>query len=300
MYKTIPHPIPYQGSKRKLASKICSFFPKNIDCLIEPFAGSAAITLFAAEHKLAKNFIINDKQPELMELWELIINKPEETNIKYSKIWNGYTDGDNEYFNKIRERFNQYRDPIDLLYLIVRCVKNAIRFNKKGDFTQSADKRRKGTAPKKMELAINGASFLLKGKTKIFCDDYKNIITNADKNDFIYMDPPYHGTSTGQDRRYFSQVNKDDIIESLSLLNESDIRFILSYDGITGDIEYTEPLPEKLMMKQLLIDAGRSSQSTLNGNNHTTFESLYLSKDIQKKISFQIKTINEKEYSLAF
>jgi len=35
----IPHPIPYQGSKRQLAEKIASFIPSNIGRFIEPFAG---------------------------------------------------------------------------------------------------------------------------------------------------------------------------------------------------------------------------------------------------------------------
>jgi site-specific DNA-adenine methylase len=44
----IPHPIPYQGSKRNLASEILRFFPANIVRLIEPFAGSAAISIASA------------------------------------------------------------------------------------------------------------------------------------------------------------------------------------------------------------------------------------------------------------
>src|SRR5699024_337348 len=34
----VPHPIPYQGSKRALASTILAFFPDHVRTLIEPFA----------------------------------------------------------------------------------------------------------------------------------------------------------------------------------------------------------------------------------------------------------------------
>jgi len=34
----LPHPIPYQGSKRNLAAQILAFFPQGIDTLIEPFS----------------------------------------------------------------------------------------------------------------------------------------------------------------------------------------------------------------------------------------------------------------------
>ena len=45
----IPHPIPYQGSKRNIANEIMRFFPKQIDRFIEPFAGSAAMTIASAQ-----------------------------------------------------------------------------------------------------------------------------------------------------------------------------------------------------------------------------------------------------------
>ena len=44
----IPHPIPYQGSKRGIAEAILAYFPQHVTRLIEPFAGSAAVTLAAA------------------------------------------------------------------------------------------------------------------------------------------------------------------------------------------------------------------------------------------------------------
>jgi DNA adenine methylase len=44
-----PHPIPYQGSKRRLAAAILRHAPPARR-LVEPFAGSAAIKLAAAAH----------------------------------------------------------------------------------------------------------------------------------------------------------------------------------------------------------------------------------------------------------
>lgn len=47
----LPHPIPYQGSKRKLAPMIDDYLPDGIDTFYEPFAGSAAMTIYAAHHR---------------------------------------------------------------------------------------------------------------------------------------------------------------------------------------------------------------------------------------------------------
>lgn len=284
MTKKIPHPIPYQGSKRNLAKDICGLFPQGIETLYEPFAGSAAITLYAARHGLARRFVIGDSLPELIELWRAIIEEPDKTSAKYETIWSGHVKGGIDYFNQVRERFNNDRDPVELLYLVARCVKNAVRFNRHGLFTQSADKRRLGTQPVKMGEAIKAASYLLKGKTELYCGDFTKTISSAHANDLVYMDPPYHGTTYGRDKRYFAQLEQESLIDGLAELNHRNVPFLLSYDGMTGDTVYGEPLPDHLSMRRLLLEAGRSSQATLNGRHEVTIESLYVSENLASNI----------------
>src|SRR5687767_7424171 len=43
----VPHAIPYQGSKRALAHAIVPLLPADIDALVEPFCGSAAVAVGA-------------------------------------------------------------------------------------------------------------------------------------------------------------------------------------------------------------------------------------------------------------
>ena len=84
---TVPHPIPYQGSKRNLAPVILSYFPQHVSRLVEPFAGSAAISLAAAYRRLAGSFLINDAHTAVIDLWREIIDRPEELAVKYSRLW---------------------------------------------------------------------------------------------------------------------------------------------------------------------------------------------------------------------
>ena len=60
-------------------------------------------------------------------------------------------------------------------------------------------------------------------------------------------------------------------------LNKRKIRYIVSYDGRTGDKVFGPLLPESLALTRLEIHAGRASQATLLGRSDDTFESLYLS-----------------------
>lgn len=270
-------PIPYQGSKRQLAPRICNLFSERVETLYEPFAGSAAVTLYAARYNLARHFLIGDVFPELIELWDLIINSPETAAARYREIWNAQFKEGVGHFNLMRQSYNLDRDPVVLLYLIARCVKNAIRFNKKGDFTQSADKRRTGVHPEKLEATMHTVSSLLKGKSTLFKGDFKSCIATAKAGDLVYMDPPYQGTTYGTDKRYVAQLERDNLIESLHWMNAKSVPFILSYDGTTGDKVYAEPLPSDINAVHLQIHAGRSSQATLAGRKEDTIESLYVS-----------------------
>lgn len=273
----LPHPIPYQGSKRALANLIAPYVPASIETWFEPFAGSAAMTIWAASRGMAKRYVIGESLKPIAHLWRAIIDDPGGTSSRYEEIWNGQKPNDPGYFNRIRDRYNLEGDPIDLLYLICRCVKNAVRFNREGTFTQSVDKRRLGMRPAKMTAAINGASLILRGRAEVRIGDWLETTTDAIPSDFIYMDPPYLGTTIGRDKRYAHQMPRDRLIKGLRLLLAKNIRFALSYDGMTGKKEYGPKLPEELDLTRLLLHAGVSSQATLNGRTEETIESLYIS-----------------------
>ena len=61
---------------------------------------------------------------------------------------------------------------------------------------------------------------------------------------------------------------------------------VVSYDGRTGEKTYGEPLPRSLNLVHIEVHAGRSTQATLLGRDHDTYESLYLSPALAEAISF--------------
>ena len=299
--KSIPHPIQYQGSKRNLASSILRYFPKDIGCLIEPFAGSAAISIASAASHKTDRFIINDFNQPLAELLEMIIEHPVETASLYEKIWNEQQSDSIEHFYKVREVFNSEKNPVHLLYLMSRCIKGAIRYNSDGLLNQSPDKRRLGARPEKMRSNIYGVSSLLKGKAKFYSMDYREVIAKAKPADLVYMDPPYQGVCGNRDSRYFSGINHDDFVMALDELNAKGISYIVSYDGRRGDKVFGELLPSSLNLTHLELDAGRSSQSTLLGLNEVTYESLYLSQPLTDRLAtktFDYPATESKQYML--
>lgn len=280
----LPHPIPYQGSKRNLADQILRYFPYNFDRLIEPFAGSAAITIASAYYFKANHFIINDINEPLTQLWDGIINNPKTIIKHYFDIWHGQHGNEEEYYYEIRNKFNDTKNPEYLLFLLAKCVKAAVRYNSQGGFNQSPDKRRLGRSPQMMRDDILRVSQLLKGKTEVFSTDYSNILDLATPSDLVYMDPPYQGTGLNGGFNYSGNIEFESFVVSLFELNHKDVPYILSFDGRTGDKTYGNPLPENLNLKKIEINAGRSSQATLLSRNEITYEVIYLSPALVAKV----------------
>lgn len=281
----VPHPIPYQGSKRNLAAQILACFPPRIEVLLEPFAGSGAITLAAADRGLAERHHLNDLNAPLMDLWRTIVEEPHQLAKQYEALWLAQHGDRREYYDQIRDEFNRTRRPQHLLYLLARCVKASVRYNADGDFNQSPDNRRMGALPETMREQILGASFLLKGRTEFSAEDYRTVMARASVGDLIYLDPPYQGVCGERDPRYLRGVLFDEFVEALEVLNVRDIGYIVSYDGRTGDKVHGRPLPRDLRLKRIELNAGRSSQETLLGREAITYESLYLSPALAERLN---------------
>ena len=283
--KSVPHPIQYQGSKRRLAPLILRHFPKGVDRLIEPFAGSAAISIAAAAGNRARTYMVNDLNKPLAELLRRIVEQPDETASFYEKVWNAQQGDSIGHYYRVREEFNRTKDPRLLLYLLARCVKGSVRYNSSGMFNQSPDKRRLGTRPATMRANIFGVSVLLKGRIEFSSLDYREVLKLAKASDLVYMDPPYRGVCGKRASIYFSGIDHGDFIASPNDLNDRGIAYIVSYDGRRGGKEFGEPLPASLDLEHIDLDAGRSSQSTLLGRDEVTHESLYLSRALIERLA---------------
>lgn len=280
----VPHLVQYQGSKRKLAPQILQYMPIRFQRLIEPFSGMAAITIATAFEGRTNSFIINDLNAPLVNLLKEAIENPQKLIREYSQVWNEqflYGENHVQHFYAIRDQFNAGNGTsANLLYLLARCVKGAVRYGKNGNFNQSPDKRRHGTSPTNLEQNVYAISNLLKSKTQFYTLDYRDIFKMAQPGDIVYMDPPYQGVTNVRDNRYFSGVPFDEFTAAIKTLNEKRIDYLISYDGECGGKEYGEELPQDLGCKKILLNAGLSSQATLLGKKSTTYEALYISKSL--------------------
>ena len=283
--KTAPHPIPYQGSKRNLAPEILRYFPPKFVTLYEPFAGSAAMTIAAAMNGFGERYHLNDLNKPLMDLWRAIIETPEQIATQYETLWKQQLDDPRSFYDQVRADFNRTGKPDLFLYLLARCVKGSVRYNSQGEFNQSPDNRRQGMLPETMRLQILGAAYYLKGRTTISSVNYRDVLDKATPVDLVYMDPPYQGVCGNRDSRYLQSVQLCEFVQALDGLNRRGIRYLVSYDGRTGDKIFGKQLPDDLNLTLIELYAGRSTQATLLGRDDVTIESLYLSPSLADELA---------------
>jgi DNA adenine methylase len=283
----IPHIVQYQGSKRILAPQILLYMPRKFNRLIEPFSGMAAVSIAVAAEKRAERYIINDLNKPIVKLLKSAIETPARLIEKYKAVWSGqfkHEGGHIEHFYCVRDKFNSgERSPENMLYLLARCVKGSVRYGKNGNFNQSPDKRRHGTNPNKIAENVYAISSLMKGRVSFSALDYQEIFEIAQPGDLVYMDPPYQGVSNRRDNRYLSGVEFDDFAIAIETLNRKGVDYLISYDGECGGKEYGKALPKELNCEKILLNAGISTQATLLGKRNTTYEALYVSKNLSMR-----------------
>ena len=185
----IPHIVQYQGSKRKLASEILRHMPSSFCSLTEPFAGVASVSIAAAcEHRTDK-FFLNDINMPLIDMLREAVEAPGRLLDEYSRLWSeqfSYEDRHTEHFYFVRDKFNRgEKSPANMLYLLARCVKGAVRYSADGKFNQSPDKRRHGTSPAKLKANIYILSELMKNKAVFSSCDYNEIEIQTLRTDLV-------------------------------------------------------------------------------------------------------------------
>jgi DNA adenine methylase len=118
-----------------LALTILSLVPDfGYTRLVEPFAGSAAVTLAAASQHRFRSFLLGDALEPFSLLWKTIVHDPASIAKGYELLWHREQNNPIDGFYEIRAEFNADRNPAKLLYLPARCVKNSERFNQACEF----------------------------------------------------------------------------------------------------------------------------------------------------------------------
>lgn len=227
------------GNKKKLINKgLLSLFPKEIDKFVDLFAGSGIVSMNVNANK----YIINDIDSNLYNFYimfknnsnESIINTViqniQEFNLRRVSIKNDDINRDEhkQSYLKLRNKANQTKNIIDLYTTCFYAFSQQMRFNSKGEFNMPCGNN---AFTLENELNIkNGTDFFSKNNVHISNNDFRKLnISKLNKNDFVYLDPPYFNTTaTYNENGGWTNKDDEDLFKSCELLHSKNIKWGMS------------------------------------------------------------------------
>lgn len=259
--------IKWSGSKRSVAPELSKFIVKQ-KRYIEPFIGGGSMLPF----RQISNAVASDIIPELIGLWSQIKKNPEQVADEYNKRWNRLQNEGHNIFYELRNNFNKTKNEFDFLFLTRTCVNGLIRYNNNGEFNNSMHKNRPGINPKRLKEIILRWSYFIKDVEFRNCD-YRETLSDANSDDFIFLDPPYGGT---KDRYTKTEFDLEHFYSELERLNSIGAKWILTFDGIAGNRQYDYQLPNELYKHKTEIKTGNSPfTKSMKTSIDAVYESVY-------------------------
>jgi DNA adenine methylase len=177
----------WAGNKSSIIEKIAPCLVG--ETLIEPFAGSCAVSL----NTNFKKYICNDINADMINMYQLIQKNPTEF-IKLAQDF--FLNGNEETrFYELRELYNNTPDKnlksALFLYLNRHCFNGLCRYNSKGKFNVPFGKFKAPYFPEKEIIEFHDYT---KNNFVFLNEDFSELFKQADENTVIYCDPPYEGT----------------------------------------------------------------------------------------------------------
>lgn len=268
--------IKWSGSKRSQVKDILDTFPKTIETYYEPFVGGGSVLRGLLSSNIdVKRYICSDLNGDLISLWNLIKSNPKLVSDTYKEMWHELNlDDDKErkkqYYYSVRDRFNTNKAPTDFMFIMRTTTNGMPRYNLSGKFNNSFHVTRNGIKPHTLDKIIHEWSDLLnKHNVSFVHQDYKEVQMRV--GDFMYLDPPYANTKG----MYYGALNYS---KFWSWLRKQEGRYSFSFDGVSGEVDNTHPVPEDVYSEHRYLLSGNSSFKRIIGksNNSIVYESLYV------------------------
>jgi DNA adenine methylase len=209
----IPRPfVKWVGGKRQLLQQFKNmdlypphgFNPKT-GTYFEPFVGGGAMFF----DLLPKRAVLSDTNLELVTTYNVIKNNVQDL---ITKLKEHQRKNSKEYFLKIRSQDIEKLSDLDIaarfIYLNRTCFNGLFRVNNKGKFNVPYGDNHN-------PIICNGENLIkvsefLSG-IKIKHKDYKEVLVEAKRGDFIYFDPPYYPKSKTSN---FTKYTSGDFLEN--------------------------------------------------------------------------------------
>ena len=220
-------PLNYTGGKKKLIKTFQGLFPTDIDRFVDLFCGGCTVGANIPSNEV----MFNDSIPELISLYKTFQETSTEdviTHIEGRIKEYGLSLTNRDGYNKLRDKYNEDRNPLDLFVLICYGFNHQIRFNSKGEFNIPFGKDRSQFNDTIRKNLVGFLDYLHNNKVSFTNLDFREFdCSKLGANDFVYCDPPYY-VSTATYNSSWGEREERDLLDLLDRLNKAGVRFALS------------------------------------------------------------------------
>lgn len=228
--------LKWVGGKRQLLDNIRPLIPKY-STYYEPFIGGGAV-FFSEQPKKA---IINDSNKELINVYRVIKESPEELIQSLQIHEKNNEDRREEYFYEVRaldrnkseyNKLSNIEKAARVIYLNKTCYNGLFRVNNSGEFNAPWGNYKKPNIIN-MQTIRSMNLFLNKADVKICEGDYAEALKGIRKGSFVYFDPPYMPISssssfTGYTAGGFGEEEQKRLKQICDMLHKKGVYFLLS------------------------------------------------------------------------
>lgn len=270
--KNGPRPfVKWVGGKRQLAKQFREMdlyppdeFNPKIATYHEPFVGGGAMFFDLRPKKST----ISDMNPELITTYKVIKNNAEAL-IKKLKIYQ--KKNNKEDYLKIRaqkaEKLSDVNMAARFIYLNRTGFNGLYRVNRSGGFNVPYGKNKNPLICDEVNLRKVHNSLK---DTKIFHEDYKNVLEHAKKRDFIYFDPPYYPVSptssfTNYVKESFLEKEQKELRDVFLKLHKRGCFVMLSNSDTPLINEIYSGLDKKIKIKKVFATRAVNSKASRRG-----------------------------------
>ncbi len=228
MEQNIKPILKWAGGKTQLLPQIIENLPKDLDKYtryVEPFVGAGAVFYHFISNNQFEEYIINDINEKLINLYIVIQNNADELIISLENLKSEYfalnsIEEKEKYYYTIREKFNLDNSNIvntsaRLIFLNKTCFNGLYRENSKGLFNVPFGKHEQPSIYDETNIRELAKVFNVKNSkgeriVKISNTSFEGLYDIIDKNTFVYLDPPYRPVTKGGFTAYNKSNFNDD------------------------------------------------------------------------------------------
>jgi DNA adenine methylase len=241
-----PQPfLKWVGGKSQLLEQFDGFLPDRIHRYFEPFLGGGAV-FFHLKHRFPEmRIFLRDNNDELINTYVAVRDHPKELMRRLDEHLAEFRADRERYYYLVRswhhlERSKVVERAARMIFLNKTCFNGLWRVNARGEFNVPIGSHNNPTLYDRENILA--ASWTLEG-THLATQDFRDSLNEARRDDFVYIDPPYHPISltasfTSYTKEDFGAGEQQELAALFAAAAERGVRLMLS----NSDTEFVRKL----------------------------------------------------------